>query len=127
MRFFAVSFLLLLLQSCHQDYSKHGKVSIYQSSSKSKAFLFKVEGEFSASNSSSESDKNHKFLSKAEVGLLNDLLVNESLCLDEFHHPSYVITSKQEKIYDITFANLIEQSYNARPVSPLTYFGKCLQ
>jgi hypothetical protein len=45
--------------------------------------------------------------------------------MDRSRTPLFTITSRQEKIYDMTFAHLIEESYNARPVAPRMYFGQC--
>lgn len=114
-------------QSCAQDYVGKGKVSPYrQSSSGGAAFLFKIDEGFSTKGGGSRIDDRHRLMKKGEVSLLKKMLVDNNLCLDEYNNPSFMITSKQEKIYDVTFANLIEQSYGARPVTPLTYFGKCV-
>ncbi len=116
--------LLTLFSSCARDMTKYGKVQIYKSGSSS-AFSFKIEEDFVRYSQSSNRDEKHTLMNEDEVDLLNKLLVNENLCLDEYNHPNFIITSKQEKIYDVTFANLIEQSYNAKPISPLTYYGRC--
>ena len=116
---------LILTSSCSGSMLKYGKVKRYKSSSNSQAFLFKVEEGFLKHGDPVERDTRHLLMNKDEARLLNRLLVNKKLCLDGYNYPSYVITSKQEKIYDVTFANLIERNYNARPVSPLTYYGHC--
>ena len=106
---------------------QYGQVKRYSSgASNSHAFLFKIDDGFFKYRSSSKVDKKHSLMRKVEVELLNKLLISKNLCLDKGSNPSYVITSKQEKIYDITFANLIEQSYNAKPAAPLTYYGRCV-
>ncbi len=116
----------MLATSCAiVDADKYGKVSLYKSTSKSPTFLFKVEESYVAKTIDSAKDEEHPLLSEAQVKLLNQILINQKLCLDEYNYPKFTITSKQQRIYDVTFANLIEQSYNAKPVTPLTFFGKC--
>lgn len=118
--------ILLLFSSCAKiDAEKYGKVTLYKSSSKNPTFLFKVEESYVAKNIDSKRDEDHPLLNKAQVKLLNQVLINEGLCLDQYNYPKFKITSKQQKIYDVTFANLIEQSYNAKPVMPLTFYGRC--
>lgn len=112
--------------SCSKiDVGRYGKVSLYKSTSKSPTFLFKVEESYIAKTSSSKQDDEHPLLNKAQVNLLNQILISQKLCLDQYNYPKFKITSKQQRIYDVTFANLIEQSYNAKPVTPLTFFGRC--
>ena len=65
-------------------------------------------------------------MSVAELKLLMKFLQNNKYCINKNGELSFEIKSKQEKIYDVTFSSLIEQSYNARPVAPTTYFGECL-
>lgn len=117
--------LLILIQSCSQDLSRYGKVKEYRSAN-GVAFLFKVEESFTNSHNSTNRDKGQSMMNGDETSLLNRLLVKGKLCLDQYNYPNYKITSKQKKIYDITFANLIEQNYNAKSVTPLTYYGQCL-
>jgi hypothetical protein len=126
--FFLVIILILTIQSCtkYYDTDKYGKVSMYKSSSNSTAFLFKVEEGFAAKSFNSKRDKEHPLMNKAQVDLLNQILVDKKLCLGQYNYPKFRITSKQERIYDVTFANLIEQNYNTKPIVPLTYFGKCV-
>lgn len=122
----AIFFLILLtvFSSCARDMTKYGKVHIYKSGS-SKAFSFKIEEEFVRLSQSADQDEIHSLMNEDEVDLLSDLLVKEKLCLDKYNYPRFIITSRQQKIYDVTFANLIEQNYNAKPISPLTYYGRC--
>jgi hypothetical protein len=63
-------------------------------------------------------------ITKAENDLLAKLLKQSKYCQND-KEPPFIITSKQEKIYDMTFAHLIEENYNARPIVPKTYFGQC--
>ena len=62
----------------------------------------------------------------AELKLLMSFLRDEKYCINKNGELSFKINSNQEKIYDVTFSSLIEQNYNAKPVSPVTYFGECL-
>ena len=64
-------------------------------------------------------------MTQAEAKLLTSLLKEQKYCLSDSGSPSFIITSRQEKIYDMTFAHLIEQNYNARPIAPRMYFGQC--
>tara|TARA_A100001015_G_scaffold294282_1_gene371879 strand:+ start:2578 stop:2940 length:363 start_codon:yes stop_codon:yes gene_type:complete len=120
--------MLTIVASCAKiDAAKYGKVSLYKSTSKSPTFLFKVEESYVAKTIDSSKDDDHPLLSEAQANLLNQILINQKLCLDEYNYPKFTITSKQQRIYDVTFANLIDQSYNAKPVTPLTFFGKCVK
>jgi hypothetical protein len=64
-------------------------------------------------------------MTEAESELLVKLLKQSKYCFNSDEKIFFKITSKQEKIYDMTFAHLIEQNYNARPVTPLMYYGEC--
>lgn len=122
---FHIAILLLTFSCAKIDAEKYGKVTLYKTSSKFPTFLFKIKEGYIAKNINSKKDGEHPLLNKAQVKLLNQVLINEGLCLDQYNYPKFKITSKQQKIYDVTFANLIEQSYNARPVTPLTFYGRC--
>ncbi len=65
-------------------------------------------------------------MTEAESDLLRSLLKQQRYCINKDGEISFIITSKQEKIYDMTFAHLIEQSYNARPLTPVMYYGVCV-
>jgi hypothetical protein len=121
------SFLsFLLLFGCFFDPTKYGNVASYDSSfGSSSAFLFKVEEVYLEKNKDSKLDENYPIMTVAEVKLLKSLMKRQKYCLNKYNKPNFVITSRQEKIYDTTFAGLIEQSYNAKAVSPRIYFGKC--
>jgi hypothetical protein len=66
-------------------------------------------------------------MSVDELKLLMQFLKRDRYCINQSGDLSFKINSKQEKIYDITFSSLIEKSYNAKPISPVTYFGECLK
>ena len=88
------------------------------------SFIFVVSEEFAKISNKSKRDKYNPKVTKAEAKLLNKILRKNQYCQNG-KNPSFIITSKQEKIYDMTFAHLIEENYNAKPIVPKTYFGKC--
>ena len=116
-------FAAIHLSSCGEDLSKYGDVKFYDNG---KTFSFVVSDSFGKKSHKSPRYKNNSKITKAEMELLNAILLSKNLCLkEELNKPSFVITAKQEKIYDVTYASLIEQNYNAKSVAPTTYFGKC--
>lgn len=121
-------FLILLIPaliSCGRDFSNSAKLTRYNTNDKD-SFIFTLDEQFEAAHLDSQTDENHPKMTKAEVKLLNQFLVKQKFCLNNEGTPRYDVTSKQEKIYDITFSHLIEQNYKAQPVTPRTYFGRCL-
>ncbi|MBL6664638.1 MAG: hypothetical protein ISQ34_02210 [Rickettsiales bacterium] len=119
--FLVISLLAFLLQSC-ADPSKYGVVKTHGDKN---SFMFLVSEDFSKKHKHSKSDPLNPRISKAESKLLSSLLERERICTDNSISPSYVITSKQEKIYDATYASLIEENYNAKSITPLTFYGRC--
>jgi ABC-type oligopeptide transport system substrate-binding subunit len=121
--FFFLSFLFFAV-SCVTDLSRHGRVTLHSTADKD-SFVFSVSDEFLQQNP--DSPKNSKLfnMSDAELRLLEKLLKQKKYCLGTFGSPNFTITSRQEKIYDMTFAHLIEKNYNARSVAPRMYFGQC--
>ena len=116
-----ISLLTLSLQSC-VDPSKYGAVRTYGDS---QSFMFLVSEDFSNKYKNSSPDGDNPKLSRAQAKLLSSLLKKENLCVGESTSPNYSITSKQEKVYDVTYASLIEQNYNAKSITPLTFYGRC--
>ncbi len=114
----------LVLSACVTDPSHYGKVKKYSSTEK-RSFVFSIDESFFASHKNSEKDDDYPLMTTDEVKLLKSLLMQDKYCLNEDRRPSFQINSRQEKIYDMTFAHLIEQSYNAKPVTPRMYFGEC--
>ena len=110
--------------SCSHDMSQYGRVTFHGGGSKN--FTFFVSEEYLRANRNSKQDAEHPRLTKAEFELLLNLLQQKNYCMNDQDKIFFRITSKQEKIYDMTFAHLIEQNYNARPVTPLMYYGECL-
>ncbi|MBP7709688.1 MAG: hypothetical protein KA100_01285 [Rickettsiales bacterium] len=124
------SFLLLpfflFVVSCSQNYSRYGRVTLHSNVGKD-TFSFSVSEEFTKLNSGSPKDKKNPKMTEAEADLLASLLEQRNYCLSKKGSPLFSITSRQEKIYDMTFAHLIEQNYNSKPVAPRTYFGRCVK
>lgn len=120
-------FLLIFLVSCEVVplNNDSAKLSLFNSASK-KAFSFVVSEEFVRKNSHSESSALYPKMNVAELKLLMKFLQHNKYCINKNGELSFKINSRQEKIYDVTFSSLIEQSYNAKPVSPTTYFGECV-
>ena len=116
--------LALAVSACISNPSLYGKVKQYSTSDK-KSFVFSIDEEFLRKHQNSSKDENYPLMTESEVKLLQALLMQNNYCLNSEGKPSFVINSRQEKIYDVTFAHLIEQSYNARPVAPRMYFGAC--
>ncbi len=114
---------LTLVSACIYDPSLYGKVRQYSASDK-KSFVFSIDEEYLRDHAKASKDENYPLMNEAEVRLLSGLLMQNSYCLKE-GKPAFKINSRQEKIYDVTFAHLIEQSYNAKPVAPRMYFGEC--
>ncbi|NBV07034.1 MAG: hypothetical protein EBS06_07380 [Proteobacteria bacterium] len=114
----------VLTSSCSQDLSKYGRVNLHGKDSKN--FTFFVSEEYLKKYPQSKLDPDNPKMTKAESTLLLNLLESNKFCENKNGDIFFRITSKQEKIYDMTFAHLIEQNYNARPVTPLMYYGECL-
>ena len=122
----AVLFLsAVFLFSCvSQDLGSLGKLSFYNSINKN-SFSFVISDDFSRENQKSKPSKSHPKMTEAEVKLLTKFLKKNNYCINKNGDISFVIISRQEKVYDVTFSSLIEQNYNARPITPITYFGEC--
>jgi hypothetical protein len=115
---------LLLIISCSSDLARYGRVTLHSTSNKN-SFVFSVNDEFLRTNLNSPKNEKVYNMSDAELNLLNNLLKQKKYCLSTFGTPNFIITSRQEKIYDMTFAHLIEKNYNAKSVTPRMYFGQC--
>jgi hypothetical protein len=116
----------IVLTSCSSiDINQYGRV-VKSSSANQNSFIFSVSEEYLEDNKNSKIDKNNPKMTKAESGLLKKILKKQDYCINEKGDLSFRITSRQEKIYDMTFAHLIEESYNARPVAPRMYYGECV-
>jgi hypothetical protein len=116
-------FFIALFSCAQGDLANLGKLSFHNTGGK-ESFIFTVSDEFIADNKDSPADEYNAKISEAEAELLTKILSRNNYC-DNKKTPSFVITSKQEKIFDMTFAHLIEENYNARAIVPRTYFGQC--
>lgn len=110
---------LPMLNSCAQDPSIHGKITHYNGAKNS--FSFSVDEQYLERHQNSKKSKEYPQMTEAEVKLLTRLMDKQDYCTSG----NFVITSRQEKIYDVTFSHLIEQNYKAKPVTPRTYYGEC--
>jgi hypothetical protein len=115
-------FVSLFMFSCALDLEKYGKLE-YKNTAGKKSFIFVVEESFYEKYPKTEIEQ-RKGLSNKEKDLLELLLKKNSYCTG-ISGVSYQITSKQERVYDMTFARLIEQNYNIKPIVPLKYYGRC--
>ncbi len=108
------------------DPIKYGYVSQSSIGEGYHSFVFIVSDDFLKKNPNPIVSKENSIITKGELSLLKKILQKERYCIDSDNKNSFVVTSKQEKIYDITFEHMIETSYNARPLTPITYFGQCI-
>ncbi len=116
-----------VLTNCANNITQFGKITPYNSTTKeNKAFVFTVEESYARAHLKSKQDEKNPLMTKAEADLLKKLLVRQKYCINQSNELSFKITSKQEKIYDVTFASLIEQNYNAKPAAPRMYYGNCI-
>ena len=90
-----------------------------------KTFIFTISEDFILQNKKSATNKKHPKLTNAEFNLLISLLKEKKYCLNNQGQYSFVIDSRQEKIFDITYSQLIAKNYNAKPISPVSYYGTC--
>lgn len=118
-----IAVLALVASACMINPSRYGKVRQYNSSDK-KSFVFSVDEQYLEKHENSSKDEYYPLMTEAEIRLLRALLAQNNYCVIE-GKPSFKINSRQEKIYDVTFAHLIEQNYKAKPVAPRMYFGEC--
>lgn len=117
----------MLLFSCsNSDYLKYGKVTFHATSSND-FFVFTVDDNFYKKYKNSPNNKNHPRLSDEEYGMLKTILKSKKYCIENSINPQFEIISRQEKIFDATFSKLIAENYNAKPLTPVSYYGKCLK
>ena len=120
-------FILVLLFSCsNSDYFKYGKVTFHATSSND-FFVFTVDDNFYKKYKNSPNNKIHPRLSDEEYKMLKAILKNKKYYIENSINPQFEIISRQEKIFDATFSKLIAENYNAKPLTPVSYYGKCLK
>ena len=119
-------FSLIFLSSCvNGDYFKYGKVSFHATTDKN-FFVFTVDDNFYKKYKNSPNNKTHPRLSDEEFKMLKALLKNKKYCVENSTNPQFEIISRQEKVFDATFSKLIAENYNAKPLTPVSYYGKCI-
>ncbi len=116
---------LLFTVCCSKDLRSYGKVELHNTVDDKRYFTFTVSDEFVNKNKNSPKNKKYPKITEAEFDLLTELMKEKKYCISRGSTPSFAIISRQEKIYDMTFAHLIEENYNARPIAPLSYYGRC--
>jgi len=116
---------LIIIYSCYNpDYKTLGKLT-FHATNKDEFFIYNVDEKFYQKYKNSANNKEHPRLSDEETKMLKYLLKKNKYCIKNSFNPKFEILSRQEKIYDATFAKLIAQNYNAKPLSPVSYYGKC--
>jgi len=119
-------FSLIFLSSCvNGDYFKYGKVTFHATTDKN-FFVFTVDDNFYKKYKNSPNNKTHPRLSDEEFKMLKALLKNKKYCVENSTNPQFEIISRQEKVFDATFSKLIAENYNAKPLTPVSYYGKCI-
>jgi len=119
-------FSLIFLSSCvNGDYFKYGKVTFHATTDKN-FFVFTVDDNFYKKYKNSPNNKTHPRLSDEEFKMLKALLKNKKYCVENSINPQFEIISRQEKVFDATFSKLIAENYNAKPLTPVSYYGKCI-
>jgi hypothetical protein len=122
-----VEFLIIaiLLTSCSlTKINDTGRVDLNDASGIS--FNFSINEERTNKDFSLSKDKNYPEMTELSAKLLMKILKRKKYCLNKEGKIDFMILSRQEKIYDITYSGLIEQSYSAKkPLSPIIYYGKC--
>ena len=128
MHFLFINIIIFsMVSSCVSKDSNLGKVSLHSTGERN-SFIFTISEEFLEKNSKDLGNevKNQPVkISKVEYNLLKKLLNEKKFCINQDKKLNFELTSRQEKIYDMTFSHLIATSYKARPLSPRSYFGEC--
>lgn len=122
--FLLLPFFMFVASCVGFDLSRDGRVTLHNTGDRN-SFTFIVSDDFTANHEESPQDKENPKLNEAEAKLLKALLKEKKYCLENQSQPLFTITSRQEKVFDMTFAHLIEENYRARPIVPRTYFGQC--
>ena len=124
--YFGVVFLFIVASCTFGKYGDDAAKLVFFNSNNKKTFSFVVSEKFTENHHKSNPSTLFPKMNVAELKLLTKFLRQNKYCIDKDGELSFVVNSKQDKVYDVTFASLIERSYNAKPVSPTTYFGECL-
>lgn len=114
-----------MLISCSGSYQTLGKLNI-NNSTEIKSFSFAVSDEFMHKDKS-KSDKKYPKMTKSEVKLLEYFLKRNNYCINNSGKLLFEVSSRQQAVYDITLADSdINKRQHIRPMTPVTFFGKCL-
>lgn len=124
--FLLVLFCLFVVQCSSDNISKDKAKLEFYDSGKKKSFSFVISDEFASEIKNSVADESFPKMKKLEMKLLIKLLKKSNYCRDDNGKLSFIVKTRQEKIYDVTFSSLVGQNYNIKPVSPVTYFGDCI-
>ena len=121
---------MLSIISCTspEELASYGKLSPINPGNK-KSFAFAVSEKFINTDKKAKMDEEHPLITKSEGKLLKKLLKYNKFCLDKSDNPYFVIVSKQERVFDTTFAHVVDgkyDNYSTKPLSPRTYYGTCL-
>ncbi len=117
--------LFVMIFSCQKISENEGKISLHATGEKD-SFVFMVSEKFLEENNDSPTIKSFQNITKAELKLLERLLKTKNYCLKKGRKPKFMIDSRQEKIYDATYSHLINLNYNIRPLTPVSYYGHCI-
>lgn len=123
--FFLLSMLIITTSCKNPDYLKYGRITFHVAS-QSDYFVYTVDDIFYKKYKNSPNNKKHPRLSDEEYKMLITLLREGKYCLKKSLNPDFEIISRQEKIYDVTFAKVIAESLNSKSLYPVSYYGRCL-
>lgn len=119
-------FFMFATSCADSNLSQYGKITPQNTSSRN-SFVFSVSEDYLTENRNSQKDKKYPKMTEAEAKLLVRILKQQKYCYNKDSKLAFKITSRQEKIYDMTFSHLIEQNYRARPITPRMYYGECVR
>lgn len=120
--------IILFISSCSGGLDEYGSLTFYNQYSAKNNFRFAVYDEFLQKSNSSKLDQEYQpvKITKRESKLLRGMMKQQQKCFNEKGKVHFQITYRQDRVYDMTFFNLIKENYRVRPVTPVLYFGNCL-
>jgi len=124
--FIFLSLFLILFACSFKKTDKFPASLSYHATGSKKTFIFTVSEHFILQNTPHIVHKKHTKLTNAEFNLLISLLKEKKYCLNNQNKYDFVIDSRQEKIFDITYSQLIAKNYNAKPIASISYYGSCV-
>ena len=125
---YCLIFLIFIISSCSVDYSLYGNLKFYNQYNAKNNFRFAVyDGFLEKTKSSKIDDKFPKInITKKESRLLKKLMKTQKKCINQKGKIDFVLLRRQDRVYDMTFFDLIKENYRVRPVTPVLYFGYCI-